>query len=170
MLASGYQDFAVRAEGETPADAATFYYPGWTVRVDGREVPVAPVPVLGTMSFRIPDGVHRVTLALEQTPLRHQASAASVITVVVLALLAIASRRRFLTGHAVGLFGVVLLVTVYIACRPATDAPQAGTSSPTNSGSSDDVARARRLLVETMGTAAARGDQEAAHAAWVRLQ
>jgi hypothetical protein len=69
-LLSARQEFTLRASRATELEAATFYYPGWTVRVDGNEIEPAPVPVRGTMAFAVGEGEHRVVLELQPTRLR----------------------------------------------------------------------------------------------------
>lgn len=81
---SAAQEFVVFAPAEAWAEASTFYYPGWRVRIDGREELLAPIPGRGTMTFRIPAGIHHVTLDLQPTPLRRNALRLSGATAVVL--------------------------------------------------------------------------------------
>jgi hypothetical protein len=68
------QEYAVRAERATAVETRTFYYPGWQIRVDEREIAVQPVPERGTMLFDLPAGRHRVTLTLGSTPVRSLAN------------------------------------------------------------------------------------------------
>jgi hypothetical protein len=51
-------------------EAATFWFPGWRVEVDGRAAATEIVPVRGTISFPVPEGVHRVSLFFGRTTLR----------------------------------------------------------------------------------------------------
>jgi hypothetical protein len=51
-------------------EAATFWFPGWRVDIDGRATATEIVPVRGTISFQVPEGVHRVSLAFGRTTLR----------------------------------------------------------------------------------------------------
>ena len=67
--------YQVTAAEATLVETATFYYPGWTVLVDGAAVPVTPVPRRGTMLFAMPAGAHDVRLELRPTPVRRRALA-----------------------------------------------------------------------------------------------
>jgi hypothetical protein len=96
-LQSAHQEFAVRADTDALVEASTFYYPGWTARVGGREVPVEPVPGRGTMLFRVPAGAHHITLDLRLTPLRRRAAWLSMATAAALALALVAGRFRILS-------------------------------------------------------------------------
>jgi hypothetical protein len=60
----------VLAAATTPVETAAFFYPGWTVLVDGERVNVTPVPVRGTMRFDLPAGEHQVVIELRPTPVR----------------------------------------------------------------------------------------------------
>ena len=55
-LRAARQEVVVRATAPTPVESTTFFYPGWTVTIDGTEVPASPVPVRGTMRFDVPAG------------------------------------------------------------------------------------------------------------------
>jgi hypothetical protein len=103
-LRSARQEFEVQAPAATEVETATFYYPGWTVEVDGVGVPVSPAPVDGTMRFSLSPGPHRVVLALGSTPLRRAARTATAASLV-LAAVALTFRRRFrasVAGAATG--------------------------------------------------------------------
>ncbi len=86
---SSEQLFETSAQSVTPVEAATFYYPGWTVLVDDREVPASPCPLSGTMCFELPPGQHRVALQLRATPTRRTARIISIIFAILLAAAAI---------------------------------------------------------------------------------
>ena len=86
LLRSAHQEFEAVVGEATAIEAATFYYPGWTVQLDGHEVPVEPVPERGTMLFHAQADTHRVSLVFRETPLRHNAALLSVVTATVLAL------------------------------------------------------------------------------------
>jgi hypothetical protein len=80
------EELLVRASGPTRVESSTFYYPGWTVLVDGREVRVDPSPRSGTMEFELPAGEHRVVLELHQTPARRLGLGITLVTAAVLVL------------------------------------------------------------------------------------
>ena len=95
-LRSAHQEFVVSTERATVVEAATFYYPGWSVRIDGQETALEPVPGRGTMSFRLPPGAHRIILDLQPTPVRR--FAALVTWVVAAALVLGVAVNRLLYG------------------------------------------------------------------------
>jgi uncharacterized membrane protein len=83
---SARQRFTLVAAAATDVEAATFYYPGWTVRVDGSPVALSAAPVRGTIRFHVGPGEHRVVLELGPTPLRRSALGLSLASVVLTAL------------------------------------------------------------------------------------
>jgi len=92
-IRSARQEYDVRAGRPTSVDAATFYYPGWTVEVDGAPAPVSPAPVDGTIRFGLGAGSHHVVLELRPTPLRRAAWVATLASLAVAAV-AVALRPR----------------------------------------------------------------------------
>ncbi|MGH9868363.1 MAG: 6-pyruvoyl-tetrahydropterin synthase-related protein [Candidatus Polarisedimenticolia bacterium] len=48
----------------------SFYFPGWTARLDGAPLAVRPHPPLAVVAFDVPQGRHTVELWLEPSPLR----------------------------------------------------------------------------------------------------
>jgi hypothetical protein len=71
----------------------SFYFPGWRVWVDGEPVEVAPTDPAGLISFDLPAGRHVVTVRFGETTLRMVADAVSVISLLVLVVVAIQSPR-----------------------------------------------------------------------------
>jgi hypothetical protein len=67
-----------------------FYYPGWTVKVDQREVAISPQPVTGLLTFEVPAGTHEVTLELRPTYVRSAARNVSLGAAAVVMLMLIA--------------------------------------------------------------------------------
>src|SRR5262249_40418648 len=101
----------------TPVETRTFFYPGWTVEIDGHETPTTVVRKRGTMSFEFPEGTHRVVLQLRPTLARRIGTLVSAVTLAALALVSIfalglarlppanAARSRAQDGHAGAVFG-----------------------------------------------------------------
>jgi hypothetical protein len=79
------QEYSVRAPADTIVETTTFFYPGWTVTIDGAPRFVRPVPVRGTMTFELPAGDHRVVLTLGQTEVRRLGLAVTLLSLTVLA-------------------------------------------------------------------------------------
>ncbi|MFH1176816.1 MAG: 6-pyruvoyl-tetrahydropterin synthase-related protein, partial [Acidobacteriota bacterium] len=92
-LRTARQEVLVRAADATQVEAATFFYPGWRVTVDGHAEEITIVPIRGTMSFALPAGEHRVVLELHPTPLRRAARVLSAATLLVLLGGVLATRR-----------------------------------------------------------------------------
>jgi uncharacterized membrane protein len=64
----------------------TSYYPDWTVLVDGRETPITPAPIFGTITFPVPPGQHVITVELRPTRIRRFALMVSIVGLVMLLL------------------------------------------------------------------------------------
>lgn len=47
-----------------------FYFPGWKVLLDGKEIPSEPVGPLGLLSWKVPEGKHSLKIAFTDTPIR----------------------------------------------------------------------------------------------------
>jgi len=69
-----YDRFGVSLIVETPqpftARYLSFAFPGWSVRVDGEPVPIAPEEPSGLITFEVPAGTHTIKVAWGATPLR----------------------------------------------------------------------------------------------------
>lgn len=90
---AGREELSVRAEAPTSAESSTFYYPGWTVTIDGVPAIVSPAPVAGTMRFELPAGEHRVVIELAPTPVRRAAMLVTALLSLLLVALECAPRR-----------------------------------------------------------------------------
>jgi len=81
----------------------TFYFPGWTARLNDQPVPIAVTEPHGQISVEIPAGEHRLAVWFGSTTLRTAATLLSLTSVVVLCLALIAvvcyiSRQRRQVG------------------------------------------------------------------------
>ncbi len=70
-------EWLIEADGPAQLRAATYYYPGWRLTVDGEQRPVTIQNPYGLMDFTLESGVHEVVLAFGSTPLRGWAGAIS---------------------------------------------------------------------------------------------
>lgn len=93
-LGSARQEMVTILESPTDVETAAFFYPGWTVAIDGHAASILPVPGRGTMTFPMPAGTHRVVLALRPTPLRRMANLLSIAALAGALLVVAMSRRR----------------------------------------------------------------------------
>jgi hypothetical protein len=74
------REYSVKAPNGTMVESSTFYYPGWTVMIDGAATEVSPMPFRATMLFVVPAGQHRVTIELRRTAVRRSALQATLFT------------------------------------------------------------------------------------------
>lgn len=88
------RDYVVRLAQGAKVEAATFWYPGWRVELDGRAVPTEIVPVRGTMSFSVPEGVHRISLVFGRTALRAVTLLVSALSAAILIVASVFSLFR----------------------------------------------------------------------------
>lgn len=93
MRRSTRQEYSVYAQNDTRLESSISYYPGWTVYLDGKPVPLSPAPAKGTIQFEIPRGEHRVVMELLLTPVRRLSLLVSLATSVFLALWLLTVRR-----------------------------------------------------------------------------
>jgi hypothetical protein len=80
-----------------------FYYPGWSVTVDGHPVAVAPTDPDGLVSFDVPAGSHTIRVRFGETPLRLTADVLSLLSLAALLLLTCPRIRHHalrITHHA----------------------------------------------------------------------
>ncbi len=92
----------------------TAYYPGWRAWLDDRPQPVEPLPGLGLIGVRIPEGAHKVRLSLGPTNTRRYATWASAIgfLIWIVLLLYPALRARSYT-RGLMVIGVLALVGLW---------------------------------------------------------
>jgi hypothetical protein len=86
------REFRVRVPSAVHVEASTFFYPGWTVVVDGRTIAARPVPVTGLIGFELSAGEHAIRLGLEPTPVRRAATMISLATLVLLVAAIVTAR------------------------------------------------------------------------------
>lgn len=65
------------------------YFPGWRAYIDGEEVPIEPTQGQGRITFIIPVGKHVIRLQFEELPLRMAADAISVLSLLILLVIAV---------------------------------------------------------------------------------
>lgn len=116
------RDFTLRYHG--------FYFPGWQAEIDGQPTTISPDGPKALVSLPVPAGDHRITLSFGRTPLWTAAAAISVVSVGVVALLALTGarqRRRIpIWGALVGslaLTGVTIALPHLVSARSPTIQP-----------------------------------------------
>lgn len=88
------RDYVVRLAQGARVEAATFWYPEWRVEIDGQAVQTEIVPVRGTISFSVPEGVHRISLVFGRTLLRTVTLLVSVLSAAILIVASVFSLSR----------------------------------------------------------------------------
>jgi hypothetical protein len=78
--------YSVMAPVPVTVMESTYYYPGWTVLIDGRATTAMPARTFGTISFAIPQGRHIVVVELRPTQVRSDALVLSLFTLAILLL------------------------------------------------------------------------------------
>jgi hypothetical protein len=86
MIRHGGASEEIRVRAATPATVEfyTYYFPGWTARMDGQEVDIRPSGTFGLIALDVPAGEHHISLRFGDTPVR---IVGKVISLVSLALL-----------------------------------------------------------------------------------
>jgi uncharacterized membrane protein YfhO len=79
---------AVNAEGDSRVRVSFTYYPGWTVRVDGRPVDASPAPGSGLIEFAVPAGNHEVDVTFGRSTARAVGEGISLLALLFLGALA----------------------------------------------------------------------------------
>ena len=69
-----------------PLRVNTFYFPGWTLYVDGAERPVDYSNPQGVMEFTLEPGEHRVQVRFADTPVRRWSTRLSLLALFLLLL------------------------------------------------------------------------------------
>jgi len=89
---TNYQSYRLNiVSDEAIAEIQTFYFPGWRVWLDGREVSVDPTrdPLLGRMQVDVSAGSHLLEARFTDTPVRilgNVLSAVSWLTIILFAI------------------------------------------------------------------------------------
>jgi 6-pyruvoyl-tetrahydropterin synthase related domain len=95
-----WQELTVRSPAPVEVAATTFFYPGWTVLLDGEPIAARPASGTGFITFDLPAGEHDVRLELRPTRVRRIATLVSLATAATLLLAAIAAILRRKRGHS----------------------------------------------------------------------
>jgi hypothetical protein len=64
----------------------SFYFPGWTVTIDGSKADILTDNPWGLIIFRCPDGVHDAEVYFGTTPLRQTAKGITIVSMILLVL------------------------------------------------------------------------------------
>ena len=80
---TNFQEYQVDISTPTAVvELQTFYFPGWKVYLDGKEVSIEPKrdPLLGRMQIDVPAGNHNITALFTNTPIRTLGNTLSLIS------------------------------------------------------------------------------------------
>jgi len=79
------------------------YWPGWSVTVDGRAIPIESAPDLGTIQIDVPRGEHHIDLQLGRTPLEQASEWIALLAMIgLIGWLGVSAVNRRAAGTAVG--------------------------------------------------------------------
>jgi hypothetical protein len=87
-------EHVLNASSPSVVESAVFYYPGWSLTIDGQPTKIQPVQSRGTIQFLLPPGEHRVKLELGATLARRLGRAISVAALALFACAIVVERRR----------------------------------------------------------------------------
>lgn len=93
---SNKQKYTVFANADSTIIIQTFYFPGWKIWLDGKQVnpePLRDPEKIGRIIVDVPAGIHEVSLKFVDTPVRLIANTISVISL--LSLIIVYGRRKF---------------------------------------------------------------------------
>lgn len=91
-----------------------FYFPGWKVFLDGREIPSEPVGALGLLSWKVPAGKHSLKIAFGDTLVRRWAVLLSLISLAGILLWLYRESPRAFKGAAAGAAVLLLALSLYL--------------------------------------------------------
>lgn len=91
-------DAEINTADESTIQINTLYYPGWGVTIDNIRVPVNFDNPRGVMHVTVPAGEHALVAEFRETPARFGADVLSIISGIVVLLLAVSHKKRY-TGR-----------------------------------------------------------------------
>lgn len=124
LLAARYEplnyELELTGSAAFPVVFNTFYFEGWTAKIDGRPVEINPTTPHGLIGVEVPAGQHTLTIEFRNTPAQRLASIVSVLTLLTsLAVLILVPRaslepRPLSRGHEVRSQSLVALLLVLV--------------------------------------------------------
>ena len=89
-----WQELTVRSSSAVEVEATTFFYPGWTVLLDGQPIEARPARETGLITFDLPAGEHHIRLELLPTAVRRAGMWISLATMASLLVAVVVARLR----------------------------------------------------------------------------
>jgi len=86
--------FSINVLSEAQIQFNSVYFPGWIVKVDGKEIPISYINDNGLIRFLIIPGNHNVKISFTETPLRMVADLISLISLIAFFIFVIKDRRK----------------------------------------------------------------------------
>lgn len=77
---TNWYTFKAKVVKESTIQIPIYYFPGWKVLVDGKEIPITHDNDLGLITFHLPPGVYRVSARLTNTTVRSLANILSLVS------------------------------------------------------------------------------------------
>ena len=123
-------EFAITAIGDTSFTFDMFYFPTWSVTLDGVVAQAKPTPHLGFLSIRIPDGNHIVRIVHGRSPTQVVGDLLTVIGLITTSVLGLISLIRCSTWNcrlpmltSIGLVGILAVPAIGSAFVPTRNSP-----------------------------------------------
>jgi len=85
--------FSINALSQTQVQFNTVYFPGWKVKVDGKEIPISYNNDNGLIRFLINPGNHNVNISFGETPLRMISDLISLVSLIAFFVFVIRDRK-----------------------------------------------------------------------------
>jgi hypothetical protein len=79
---------SVKSKIASTIEMQTAWFPGWEVRVDGRQVPAGPGTPSGLITFQVPPGEHDVNVRYGRTAIENEAAGISIASLILAIVLA----------------------------------------------------------------------------------
>lgn len=96
---NSWREYEINSTTDVRLADNTFYFPGWKVYVDKKEVPIEfqDMNYRGVITYRVPQGKHNIVVKFTETKIRLLGDFISLFSLIILGLLIIFRKRLF--GH-----------------------------------------------------------------------
>jgi len=96
---NSWREYEIQATSDVRMADYTFYFPGWKVYIDKKEVPIEfqDMNYRGVITYKVPQGMHNIVVKFTETKIRLLGDFISLFSLIILGLLIIFRKRLF--GH-----------------------------------------------------------------------
>jgi len=96
---NSWREYEIQATSDVRLADYTFYFPGWKVYLDTKEVPIEfqDMNYRGVITYKVPQGMHNIVVKFTETKIRLLGDFISLFSLIILGLLIIFRKRLF--GH-----------------------------------------------------------------------